>query len=169
MFRLSDLLDLPIISLSTGKSICTIKSVLIDLTQNKVFAFSCKEGIIKKYIQIIPYRSMLNLNYNEVIVFDKRVIEKMPVNTLKIKKIADHENILRKFLIDSNGELIGTVTDIYFDEKNGNVLSYEFSEGYLDDFINGRRRIDYYGRTTVKSLNATSNENKVEVADYHKN
>ena len=139
MFRVSDVIDLPIVSLRTGKRLCTVKSVIIDMKENMVFALLCKESMMKKHCEIVQYNKILLMNYNQITVFDKSSFKRIWSGSLNTSSFIEYENIIGKFVINSNRELIGTVTDIYFHALNGTIDSFELSEGYFDDFVYGRK------------------------------
>lgn len=140
MFRLSDLVDLPIKQLKENvKSKHIVKSVLIDGRTNKAVALICKEGTIKKYLKIIPYERIIAFDIDGVIVSDETCIKK--VQTKEIEQYIQYDEVINKTISNESGILQGVLTDIFINPMNGKITSYEISEGYLDDFVNGRKVI----------------------------
>ncbi len=144
MFRISDLLDLPIKTiLSEDNTKYTVKSVLLDGNKNKLVAIVCKEGTIKKYCKTIPYERIISIDMNGVIISDENCIKK--VKHSEIVSYLQLEDILRKDVKSNTDDFYGILTDIYINLLTGAISGYELSEGYLDDFISGRRIINISG------------------------
>ena len=140
MFRISDLLDLPVKCISGDKKIKhTIKSLLIDGNNNRIAALVCKEGAIKRYVRLIPYEKIAAIDLNGILIEDQSCISKVPMQ--EIHHYFQLEDILNQLVKNGTGSLQGRITDIYINLLNGEIVSYEISEGYLDDFLNGRKII----------------------------
>ncbi len=138
MFRISDLVDLPIKCLNGDKKIrYTVKSLLIDGNNNKIAALVCKEGTFKKYIKVIAYERIIAIDINGIIVADEHCVAKQSLHELN--HYFQLEDIMNQLVLSNHGSLQGRITDIYINLVNGEIISYELSEGYLDDFINGRK------------------------------
>ena len=141
MFRASDLIDLPILTLMEGNSSkYTVKSLLIDGFNNKIAAIVCKEGTLKKNAQIISYEKIISIDTNGIIISDEKSIEKTAIKNLS--NYLQLDAIMSKVVKNSNGDLYGILTDIYINLLNGKITGYELSEGYIDDIVNGRRVIN---------------------------
>ncbi|MDF2889717.1 MAG: PRC-barrel domain protein [Clostridia bacterium] len=141
MFRASDLIDLPILTLMKGSSSkYTVKSLLIDGFNNRIAAIVCKEGTLKKSAQILPYERIISIDTNGIIISDIKNIEKIALRNLN--DYLQLDDVMNKLVKNSNGDLYGILTDIYISLLNGKITGYELSEGYIDDFVNGRKIIN---------------------------
>lgn len=160
MFRLSDLIDLPIKQLKENpKSKHMVKSVLIDGGSNKAVALVCKEGTIKKYLKIIPYERLIAVDIDGVIVTDDSCIQK--VQTKEMMHFFQLDEVINKTIFNENGVLQGVLTDIFINPLNGKITSFEFSEGYLDDFVSGRKVMS-------TDLNLKANKDSESLTIYHR-
>lgn len=140
MFRVSDLLDLPIKSILQNNGFkFTVKSLLIDGINNRIAAIICKEGAMKKSCQIIPYAKVISVDVNGIIIANTGSIKK--IQSKELFNFIQLDNIINKLVKNSAGDLYGVLTDIYINLLNGKIVGYELSEGYIDDIINGRRII----------------------------
>lgn len=140
MFRVSDLLDLPIIPLMEGNSSkFTVKSLLIDGFGNRITAIICKEGTLKKSMQILTYNKIISIDTNGIIISNTACIEKKALKNLS--NFLQLDAITNSTVKSIDGDLYGMITDIYINPLNGRIIGYELSEGYLDDIVNGRRII----------------------------
>lgn len=152
MFRVSDLLDLPIMLLMEGNSSkYTVKSLLIDGFSNRIAAIICKEGALKKSLRILYYNKIISIDTNGIIISDLKCIEKIALKNLS--NYLQLEVITKSIVKSSNGDLYGMITDIYINLLNGKITGYELSEGYLDDIVNGRRIINIQGKLNNTLIN----------------
>lgn len=141
MLRLSDLVDLPIKQLKeNAKSKHMVKSVLLDGNSSKAIALVCKEGAIKKYLKIIPYERIIAVDIDGVIVSDETCINK--VQAKELESYFQLDEVINKTISSESGILQGVLTDIFINPLNGKITSFEVSEGYLDDFVNGRKVVN---------------------------
>lgn len=53
-------------------------------------------------------------------------------------------NPIGKTLVDSHGEELGIVSDVIFDEKDGEIEGLEISKGLIDDLFMGRQILSGY-------------------------
>lgn len=140
MFRISDFLDLPVKCINGNKRMKhTVKTLLIDGNNNKIAALICKEGAIKKIVKLIPYEKIIAIDINGIVISDEFCIAK--VQQQELHSYFQLEDILNQLVKNNAGSLQGRITDIYVDLLSGKITSYEISEGYLDDFLNGRKII----------------------------
>ncbi|MFZ5351347.1 MAG: PRC-barrel domain-containing protein [Bacillota bacterium] len=140
MFRVSDIIDMPIVSLKSGKRLCTVKSAMIDIDTNRLLSLICKEAIVKKHIEIIPYKKVIGLSLNEVTVYDEKVFIRLKSNMFRNGHMK-FEYVIGRQLYNKDKEIIGTITDMYFEPLSGRIMALEISEGYIDDLISGRKTI----------------------------
>ena len=53
-----------------------------------------------------------------------------------------HHGLIGQLLYTTEGEKLGIIEDVYFDEKLGTILGYEVSEGFFADLSEGKRVIN---------------------------
>lgn len=161
MFRVNDLLDLPIISIADSEALHTVKNVLLNEKEHKILALICKQRVFSKQYIVLPYKKIIAVNSNGIMVKDTRSIFKVRQSDYKSPFITDCENIIGKFIINNNGEILGAVRDIFFNPLNGEIAAFEVSEGYFDELIKGRRCIRYetryrFSESCVKAVDQNS-------------
>lgn len=49
--------------------------------------------------------------------------------------------MLGRPVITTNGKQLGILEEVYFDEKQGNIVGYELSDGFMNDVMDGRQLI----------------------------
>jgi uncharacterized protein YrrD len=55
--------------------------------------------------------------------------------------LCHHHGLLGQLLYTTEGEKLGIVEDVYFDENLGTILGYEVSEGFFADLSEGKKVI----------------------------
>jgi uncharacterized protein YrrD len=141
IFRVNDIIDLPIIDRASGQRICTVKDVIIDARENKVYALVCKEHLIRRVTEIIPYDYVIAVTQNFIMITKKcNIIKHREIPSMN-RRFFSIDNIIGKLILNAKGEIIGIIRDIMLNTSNGSINAYEISEGYFDDLVTGRRII----------------------------
>lgn len=154
IFRINDLIDLPVIDSLSSHRLCTIRDVIVDLRENRIFALVCRERLFRRTLESIPYRNVVSITQNGVgVAGDTRQISLRELS-MKHRRYQSYGIILGKLVLSSRGETLGVVRDLLIDTASGVIKAYELSEGYLDDFLHGRQivGIDYENLLTGKSI-----------------
>lgn len=138
IFRINDIIDLPVTDRLTEHRICTIRDVIIDLRESRVYALVCKESLFKRCLDAIPYRNVTSITPNSIEIEGKIGQVSLRELSLKHRRFQRYGVILGKLVLNSRGETLGVIRDLLIDTNSGIIRAYELSEGYLDDFIVGR-------------------------------
>lgn len=141
IFRINDIIDLPVIDSISAKRICTIRDVIINLRESRVYALVCKERLFKRSLEAIPFRNIVAITQDGIGIVGN--INQISLRELSIKhrRFQSYSTILGKMVISSKGETLGIIRDLLIDTNSGIIKAYELSEGYLDDFLGGRHII----------------------------
>lgn len=154
IFRINDIIDLPVVDIISSRRLCTIRDVLIDLRENRIYALVCKEKLFRRTLEAIPYRSVRSITQNGIAIEGN--INQVSLRELSVKhrRFQSFEEILGKLVQSSRGETLGVVRDLLIDTNSGLIKACELSDGYLDDFISGRHivGIDYENMLTGKNI-----------------
>ncbi len=138
---MNDLFDLPVISIADDETLHTVKGVLLSEDRRKISALICKKGIVSKQIIVLPYKKVISVSSNGIMIKDMKSLFRMRQEECQLQEMMSCENIIGKFLINNSGDILGAVRDIFFNPLNGTVIAFEVSEGYLDELLKGRRQI----------------------------
>ena len=154
IFRINDIIDLPVIDCISSKRLCTIRDVIIDLREKRVYALVCKEKLFRRALDAIPYRSVLSITQNGIMIEGNISQISLRELSMKHRRFQSFGEILGNFVQSGRGETLGIVRDLLIDTNSGLIKACELSEGYLDDFISGRHivGIDYENMLTGKSI-----------------
>ncbi len=154
IFRINDIIDLPLIDSLSAQRLCTIRDVILDMRENRVFALVCRERLFRRTLEAIPYRNVVSITQNGVGVAGITRQISLREMSMKHRRYQSYGAILGKLVLSSRGETLGVVRDLLFDTASGVIKAYELSEGYLDDFLHGRHivGIDYENLLTGKNI-----------------
>ncbi|WP_246940688.1 PRC-barrel domain-containing protein [Bacillus pinisoli] len=87
------------------------------------------------------------IHFNDILSFGKDgvMINKETLHTGFTKTnhyLCHHHGLLGQLLYTTEGEKLGIVDDVYFDENLGTIVGYEVSEGFFADLSEGKRVIN---------------------------
>lgn len=154
IFRINDIIDLPVIDIESARRVSTIRDVIIDLRENRIYALICRERFIRRYTEAIAYKNVNLITQNSVGVTGRT--ERLNIRELcmKQRRFQSYNLILGKLVLGTHGEMLGVIRDLLIDTDTGIIKAYELSEGYLDDFLKGRKIIslEYGHKLSGKNL-----------------
>lgn len=160
MFRVNDLLDLPIISIADNEALHHVKNILLNKQESRLEAFICKQGVLSKQYILLPYKRIIALSPDGIMVKDMKSLSRAAQSDYGLPQINGIEHIVGKFIINNSGDILGIVRDIFFNPVNGAISAFEISEGYFDELLRGRRVIRYEAGFRFSDACMKKGENK---------
>jgi len=133
MRRMRDLIRIPVIGTDSGERLGWVKDILIDEKHNIVTGI-----ILEKDSLLKPQQK--KVSRDDIACFGK---ESLSCNKLTDKKVTGtywSEKVGSK-VYSGDGEIKGTVGDVFVDNLVQVVLGYEISDGLFADLFNGREAI----------------------------
>ena len=158
IFRINDIIDLPVVDSISAQRLCTIRDVIIDLRESRIYALICKEKFFGKSLEAVPFRSVTAISQNNVTVTGRISLISLRELRMKQRRYQSYQSILGKLVQCSKGETLGAVRDLLIDTNSGIIKAYELSEGYIDDFLRGRHIIEMDSRHILNGENVVLNE-----------
>jgi len=133
--KVSDLINLPIIDLTSGSQLATIKDVVLNADHDVLQGFLCEK-------KLLPLKKVKSLGKDAVIVETDDLesileIYKDPVSP----PVFLPEYIIGTPIMTESGKYLGIIGDILLEESTGKILGYEVSDGLLKDLVSGRSLI----------------------------
>ncbi|NLI91812.1 MAG: hypothetical protein GX434_06265 [Peptococcaceae bacterium] len=133
MRRMRDLVRLPVICQNTGQKLGWVKDILFDEKSNLVTGIILeKDSLIKPQQRRVVRADILSFG-KESLMADK-LSRKRCTGTCWSEKVGSK-------VYNGDGEIKGTVGDIFVDNLVENVLGYEISDGLFADIFKGREAI----------------------------
>lgn len=138
MRKLRPVIGLPVLEVVRGARIGEVRELLLDfggavlagVVVNNANWFNEERGV--------RFRDIFAIGRDAVTVRDSGAVTDFSALASKagIHRLSD---ICGKEIITESGEYLGLVTDVLCDSVTGEIKSYELSDGFITDFIAGRR------------------------------
>ena len=126
-----------ILTLEDGTKLEKVNGVIVDTGGQRLVALVVDQGGLMSSTRVVPIEEVSSFGRDAVVIGGRGSI----VTTAEapgLKEIVDHsEKIVDKKVFTVTGDEQGTIKDIYFDERSGNVLGYEVSGGLIGDAATG--------------------------------
>jgi uncharacterized protein YrrD len=153
MFRVNDIIDLPVVESMSAQRLSTIRDVIIDMRESRVYALVCKEKLFRRSLEAIPFTNIAEITQNSVAVTGRTNQISLRGLSMKYRRFQSYKNILGKIVLNSRGEILGIIRDLLIDTNSGIIKAYELSEGYIDDILRGRHIIELECGHTLSDKN----------------
>lgn len=134
----SILKGLSVVTLHGGEEIGKVIDLLINNTAIAGIIID-KNGWLNRHLYL-PLEKIHALGEDALVVEDKNRLtifdkKKHPLYSLH----SGSKNIAGKMLMSTEGEKLGLLEDVYFDEALGNIVGYEVTDGFIADLKEGKQ------------------------------
>ncbi len=137
----NDVIGLKILSLKQGKQIDDVSDLVYDPQSHQVKALIVDKGGWFSDAKLILYKDVESIGKDAVMVKTTDVVRKASDISERVESIAKADNYLTKTkIVTESGTDLGTVSDIYFDDKTGRVEEFEVSQG-IRNLQSGKKRV----------------------------
>jgi len=141
MIKFSKILELPVISISTGERLGTIHDIFFIPGSMKIIVFIIH---IKRLITSekgLPAEEIIKVGKNAVLIRDESKI--VDINQLDIPDDAKsyRKDIAEIPVYTDSGLNVGYVQDAIFNFELGVLAEFEISDGIVQDLIEGRKKV----------------------------
>jgi len=128
-----ELLRLPVVLEESGDRLGLVKDILFDETNNIVTGIIVEKGsLLNTQIKNIPRADIISFGKESVAV--KKSSEEKVCGTSWSEKVGTK-------VYDGDGEIKGTIEDIFVDNFVNKILGYEISDGLFSDLFKGRQAV----------------------------
>lgn len=141
LMRCSEIIDKPIYENKTKEMLSMVYDVVLKKDSNEISGFVWKRKMLRKDFGIILYRDLQLLGKDGLYVKSNAVSHDFDYDNSLCFGLSYKHDFLNKIVLNKDCELIGIIRDIMLDKDLRCFQSFEFSEGYIDDLITGRKLI----------------------------
>jgi uncharacterized protein YrrD len=138
MYKGKEMIGKPVVSYDAGEKFDAVKDLIFDQDSNQLLGFLVQESGWLRPAKVLLLKDVKAIGVNAVIATSKSAIvngHKIP----EVDQILEHNTILKGTqILTVNGQNLGVVADLYFDEHTGNIEGYEVSGGLFADAYSGR-------------------------------
>ncbi len=133
-----DIIGKPVVSYDTGEKFDRIQDLIFDQNSNQLLGLLVDEAGWFKDARVLPLLEIQSIGADAVIVSSKNVVVRVS-DVKPVATILEHNNILKGTrIMTTDGRDLGTLIDLYFDERTGVIEGYEASGGLFADVYSGR-------------------------------
>jgi uncharacterized protein YrrD len=135
------LIGRPILSLTEGVGVGTVKDIILGPANDLVVGLLTDEGGLLSSAHIVPLGEIESFGKDAVVVRSTESVvqaDRMP----EIKQILDRgTSLIGIKVFTDTGEAQGSVNDVYFEESTGRVTALEITGGAISNFTTGLRNL----------------------------
>ena len=135
------LIGRPILSLTDGVGVGTVKDIILGPENDQVIGLLTDEGGMLSSAHFVPLGEVQSFGKDAIVVRSTDSV--LPADRApEIKGILERgTSLLGIKVFTDTGEAQGTVNDVYFDESSGRVTALEISGGTISNFTGGLRNL----------------------------
>ena len=134
----TDVINKPIITFLDGRQVGRVHDLIFDHKRNLILGFLADEGGWFSSAKVLPLERVKTIGADAVVVETEDAIM-LADEHIEMREILETSMVVRGTkLMTESGKLVGTLSDLLFDEVSGRVESYEVSGGLFADMYNGR-------------------------------
>jgi uncharacterized protein YrrD len=142
LIKALDIVDRKIMTLKTGEFVEKVKDIIYDPQTNEVLALLISDGGWFSDAKVIHYKDIHSIGEDAIVVENKEVIREAKEIQGRVNEIARKDTYLTATrIVTEQGEELGKVTDIFFDEQTGKVVEFQVSGGAVQDVREGKKRV----------------------------
>lgn len=138
MRTFSLLKGLPVFETKTGENLGEVYDLCLS-DSGSIEGILLKKGAIFKRTFFIKIEDVSSFGQDGIMIEEASIIQPAnhPINHI----FEGREKLVGKPLLSSEGEHLGLLNDVYFQEELGTIVGYECSDGFFADITEGKRVI----------------------------
>jgi uncharacterized protein YrrD len=138
MLKGRDIIGKSIVSYETGQKFDRVKDLIFDQDSGRLLGFLVDESGWFSSARVLMLKDVQVIGPDALIVPSKDTVVKASESP-EINRIVQHNNVLDGTrIMTTDGRSLGTMIDLYFDERTGEIEGYEVSGGLFSDAYSGR-------------------------------
>ncbi|MEF2279696.1 PRC-barrel domain-containing protein [Deinococcus sp. YIM 134068] len=138
MLKGKELLGRPIIAIESGEKIETVRDLVFDHQANEVLGLLVDEGGWFRAAKVVPFEAIRSIGEDAIMIGSPEEI----TSTREDGRLADvldsKTSLVGMTLLTTDGQNLGKIADVFFDERTGQVEGYEATGGIFSDLSSGR-------------------------------
>ncbi|MBS4191404.1 PRC-barrel domain-containing protein [Bacillus sp. FJAT-49705] len=138
MRTFSLLKGLPVIEIKSGTKIGEVFDISISGYGVVKGLFVRKSALLKKTF-LLDVKDVASFGWDGVMVEDQTVLQ--PIKKTEDYTFESQNRLTGKIIMTREGERLGLLEDVYFQEEMGTIVGYELSDGFFSDMLEGKRVI----------------------------
>jgi len=146
--KAKDIIGLPVIEIASGKQLGHVKDIAMDADW-RIAAVVVDTKHWFSGPKVVVCEKIVAFGDDAVTVTDEDCVEEMSDDSPWRYLDGDSGKVKGKPIVTVNGNQLGVVEDVYFEEKLGNkIVGYELTDGFISDLTDGRKWLPVPDRLT---------------------
>jgi len=126
-----------VLSLASGARIHSVKDILIGAGNDQVVALLVDEGGLLGNSTVVPFEAISSIGRDAIVVEQDEAVVAASSDP-EVKAILNRtDKLLGKIVYTEDGKKMGSIADLYFDDRSGRITGFEISGGTLGDLARG--------------------------------
>jgi uncharacterized protein YrrD len=126
-----------VVTFDEGRKIDSVKDLLIGEANDSIVALLVDEGGVMSSSRVVPIGAVQSFGRDAVVITSAQFVTSASSDP-EVKAIMNRkEQLLGKRVLTDTGDLMGSISDMYFEEETGRIQGFEVSGGMLGDIARG--------------------------------
>lgn len=138
MIKGKELLGRPIVAIDNGERIDTVHDLIFDHQANQVLGLLVDEGGWFRSAKVVPFESVRSIGEDAIMVDSAHAVTSTREDGRLAEVLDSKVHLLGMTLLTTDGQDLGKLADVFFDEHTGRVEGYEATGGLFSDLSSGR-------------------------------
>ncbi len=126
-----------VFGISDGLRVDSVKDLLLEDGEDGVVALLVSEGGLLGSSRVVPFASVVRFGRSAVLIDAASSVVPAADDPRVAEILNQRHSLLGSRVITDDGEDLGTISDLYFDESSGRISGYEVSGGVIGDAMHG--------------------------------
>ena len=127
----------PVLSFEDGRRVDSVKNLLISEDNESIVALLVDEGGLLSSSRVVPLENVKSFGRDAVVIETSASVVTASSDPETKAIIQRKEALLGKRVMTDDGQSLGAISDLYFDDKSGRISGFEVSGGMLGDMARG--------------------------------
>src|SRR5919106_50801 len=139
----------PVLSFEDGRRVDTVKNLLISEDNESIVALLVDEGGLLSSSRVVPLENVKSFGRDGVVIETSANVVAASSDPETKAIIQRREALLGKRVMTDDGQSLGAISDLYFEDKSGRIAGFEVSSGVFGDMARGT---SYLGVEQIERL-----------------
>ncbi len=138
MIKGKEILGRNIVALSSGEKVDSVRDVVFDHQGNQVLALLVDEGGWFRAAKAVPFERIRSIGEHAIMIGSPEDVTTSRDDARLGDALESKTSLIGMTLLTTDGQNLGRIADVYFDDHTGAVVGYEATGGLFADMSSGR-------------------------------
>ncbi len=137
MYRAKHLIGLPVVNVSTGERLASVRSLVIDLVSGRLQGLVVQKGSLFREAQVLQLAQLHAIGQDAILVKDGQKAIPLPELLAQLPQAKTEDKLFGRQVLTAAGKVMGALEDVFFDPSNGTISHYLLADGLLQSLLEG--------------------------------